>query len=76
MKCSHPLSASIIKRYSGCVSGKIDESGTALGLYDVTGFKNHEGMGLSGNVDGHLVLVGNMRLMEIFKVSLVYKSHT
>ena len=34
-----------------------------MGLPDVTDFKNHDGLGLSGHVTNHVVHVGNIELM-------------
>ena len=51
----HPLARSI-------VTGATDR-GLAL-LPNVTGFESDPGLGVWGEVDGHRVLVGNLRLME------------
>ncbi|XP_057294920.1 probable cadmium-transporting ATPase [Hydractinia symbiolongicarpus] len=63
-KSSHPLAASIVNHYSGCITDKIDELGSTVGLPDVTGFKNESGMGLSGIINGNKVFVGNTALMQ------------
>ena len=69
-KSSHPLAACIVNHYSGCITDKIDEMGVAVGLPDVKKFKNHDGMGLSGDVSDHLVCVGNVALMNSFEVEV------
>ncbi|XP_057294919.1 probable cadmium-transporting ATPase isoform X2 [Hydractinia symbiolongicarpus] len=63
-KSSHPLAASIVNHYSGCITDKIDELGSTVGLPDVTGFENETGMGLSGIINGNKVFVGNTALMQ------------
>ena len=44
VKCSHPLSAAIVQRFSGCLSGKTDDSGAVHGLSEVEEFQSLEGM--------------------------------
>ena len=44
--------------------------GVTVGLPDVTNFKNHEGLGLSGNVLEQVVCVGNVELMESLEVEV------
>ena len=67
-KSSHPLAAAIVNIYTGCLNEKLLELGTDLGLPDVRNFKNEEGMGLSGLVDEHIVLVGNLNLLKHYNV--------
>ena len=74
-KSSHPLAASIVNHYSGCITDKIGEFGVDVGLPEVTGFKNHEGMGLSGSAEGHVICVGNLDLMETFNIEVVDEIH-
>ena len=54
----HPLAAAIVAgaRERGAESGKVE------------GFESHTGKGVSGNVAGSKVLLGNRKLMEDFKV--------
>ena len=65
-----------MNHYSGCITDKIDEYGVAVGLPEVTGFKNNDGMGLSGKADDHLVCVGNLDLMESFGIKVEDREHS
>ena len=69
-KSSHPLAACIVNHYSGCITDKIDNFGVAVGLPEVTDFKNHDGMGLSGNAGNNVVCVGNLDLMTSFEIEV------
>jgi Cu+-exporting ATPase len=54
----HPLAAAIVK-------GAIDQG---LHLSDAKDFASHTGKGVSGEVDGQAVLLGNSKLLEEFKI--------
>ncbi|MDP2644540.1 MAG: heavy metal translocating P-type ATPase, partial [Desulfobacterales bacterium] len=54
----HPLAAAIVE-------GAIDQG---LHLADAKNFASHTGKGVSGEVDGQAVLLGNAKLLEEFKV--------
>ena len=67
-KSSHPIAASIISLFSGCITSRIEEYGAQVGLPDVSEFKNESGMGLTGIVHGQHVIVGNLALLEKYNV--------
>lgn len=52
-KSSHPLSASIVNHYSGCLADKVKELGPTMGLPEVTQFKNQDGK-VFGTYSPHL----------------------
>ncbi len=54
----HPLAAAIVQ-------GAVDQG---LQLSDAKDFASHTGKGVSGNIDGQAVLLGNSKLIEEFKV--------
>jgi Cu+-exporting ATPase len=56
----HPLAAAIVQ-------GAIDQG---LHLTDAKNFASHTGKGVSGEVDGQAVLLGNSALLEEFKVDV------
>ncbi len=56
----HPLAEAIVK-------GAHDQN---LELKDVKEFSSHTGKGVSGLVDGHIVLLGNQKLLEDFSVDV------
>jgi len=64
-KSTHPIAASIINHYTGCITNKITEFGKQVGLPEVSKFKNEDGMGLSGLFDDKKVLVGNLEIMQV-----------
>jgi len=64
-KSTHPIAASIINHYTGCITNKITEFGKQVGLPEVSKFKNEGGMGLSGLIDDKKVSVGNLEIMQV-----------
>jgi len=56
----HPLAAAIVE---GAAS-------RGLELFETKNFDSHTGKGVSGNIDGHTVLLGNLKLMEDFKIDV------
>ena len=61
-KSSHPLAAAIVKKFAGCV-GQLVKSQSAT-LPEVSRFELHEGQGIAGVVDGHLVQIGNFEFLH------------
>ena len=61
-KSSHPLAAAIVREFAGCV-GKLVKSQSAT-LPEVSRFELHEGRGIAGVVDGHLVQIGNFEFLH------------
>ena len=70
-KSSHPLAVAIVNLYSGCITNKIAELGSQIGLSEVNKFKNESGMGLSGEVEEHFVLVGNLKLVQHYNIIVI-----
>ncbi|KAL9988539.1 hypothetical protein ACROYT_G002996 [Oculina patagonica] len=60
-KSSHPLAAAVVNEFIGCV-GEMVTNGTALP--EVASFELHEGQGISGVVEGHLVEIGNYEFLD------------
>ncbi|XP_074626038.1 uncharacterized protein LOC141884211 [Acropora palmata] len=61
-KSSHPLAAAIVNEFTGCVT----EMATSqiLTLPEVSHLELHEGQGISGVVEGHLVQIGNLEFLH------------
>ena len=79
IKSSHPIAASIVSHFSGCMTNKIEETGAQVGLPEVSKFKNEPGKGLTGILDGKHIAVGNIKLLEahdivIDKHALLYQN--
>ena len=64
IKSSHPVASAIVNHYSGCITDKITNFGAGVGLPDVFDFTSTPGLGLSGQVNGHVVAVGNMQILR------------
>ena len=61
-KSSHPLAAAIVNEFSGCVAERVKSQSASLP--EVSRFNLHEGQGISGVVDGHLVQIGNYEFLH------------
>ena len=61
-KSSHPLAAAIVNEFSGCDTEMVKWQ--SAGLPEVSRFELHEGQGISGIVDGHLVQIGNYEFLH------------
>ena len=61
-KSSHPLAAAIVNEFAGCVAEMVASQNSSLP--EVSHFKLHEGQGISGVVDGHLVQIGNFEFLQ------------
>ena len=61
-KSSHPLAAAIVNEFSGCVAEMVKSQSASLP--EVSRFELHEGQGISGVVDGHLVQIGNCEFLR------------
>ena len=61
-KSSHPLAAAIVNEFAGCVAEMLKSQNASLP--EVSRFELHEGQGISGIVDGHLVQVGNYEFLR------------
>jgi heavy metal translocating P-type ATPase len=59
-KSEHPLAQAIIK-------GALDRN---LILKDVTNFQSITGHGISGTIDGHRIMIGNLKLVKDHKVNV------
>ena len=74
MKSSHPVAAAIVNHYAGCITDKIASFGAGVGLPDVDNFKSLPGLGLIGNVHGHAVAVGNVKLLRDSGVKILLEA--
>ena len=70
VQSSHPLSVAIESFNSECVKKKNREFGSDIALSKVKEFKHESGMGVCGIVDEHLVLVGNIKLLQHYNVEV------
>ena len=70
VKSSHPVAAGIVNHYSGCITEKIADLGMGVGLPDVTNFKSISGLGVLGHVEGRLVGIGNLKMLEDFDIDV------
>ncbi|XP_044172462.1 probable cadmium-transporting ATPase [Acropora millepora] len=61
-KSSHPLAAAVVNKFSGCVAEMLTSESPSLP--EVSRFQLHEGQGISGNVDGHVVQIGNREFLH------------
>ena len=61
-KSSHPLAAAIVNEFAGCVAEMLNSQNTTLP--EVSRFDLHEGQGISGIVDSHLVQIGNYEFLH------------
>ena len=61
-KSSHPLAAAIVNEFAGCDTEKVNSQSASLP--EVSRFELHEGQGISGTVDGHLVQIGNYEFLH------------
>ena len=61
-KSSHPLAAAVVNEFVGCVAG-MTASPNGIGFPEVSNFELHEGRGISGVVEGHLVEIGNYEFL-------------
>ena len=61
-KSSHPLAAAVVSEFAGCVGEMV--ASKQSGLPEVSRFELHEGQGISGVVDGHLVQIGNYEFLH------------
>ena len=61
-KSSHPLAAAIVNEFAGCVAEMLNYQNATLP--EVSSFELHEGQGISGIVDGHLVQIGNYEFLH------------
>ena len=61
-KSSHPLAAAIVGEFTGCVTEMVYSQSDILP--EVSHFELHEGEGISGTVDGHLVQIGNYEFLH------------
>ena len=61
-KSSHPLAAAIVSEFVGCATEMAYSQ--SAGLPEVSRFELHEGQGISGIVDGHLVQIGNYEFLH------------
>ena len=61
-KSSHPLAAAIVSEFVGCDTEMVKWQ--SAGLPEVSRFELHEGQGISGIVDGHLVQIGNYKFLD------------
>ena len=61
-KSSHPLAAAIISKFAGCDTEMVKWQSASLP--EVSRFELHEGQGISGIVDGHLVQIGNYEFLH------------
>ena len=61
-KSSHPLAAAIVNEFAGCVAEMLNSQNASLP--EVSRFELHEGQGISGIVDGHLVQIGNYEFLH------------
>ena len=64
VKSSHPVAAALVNHYSGCITDKIANFGTSVGLPDVKDFISVPGYGLKGSVSGSDILVGNLKMLR------------
>ena len=62
-KSSHPLAAAVVNEFVGCVSD-MAASPNGIALPEVSSFNLHEGQGISGVVEDHLVEIGNYEFLE------------
>ncbi|XP_068733805.1 uncharacterized protein [Montipora capricornis] len=62
-KSSHPLAAAIVNEFAGCVAEMVASQNSSLP--EVSRFELHEGQGISGVVDGHLVQIGNFEFLQL-----------
>ena len=63
IKTSHPLAAGIVSKFSGCVAEMVQSQTDALP--PVTCFQLHEGRGISGEVEGKRVQIGNREFLRL-----------
>ena len=70
VKSSHPVAAGIVNHYSSCVNEKIANLGTGVGLPDVANFRSISGLGVLGHVEGRLVGIGNLKMLEDFNIDV------
>ena len=61
-KSSHPLAAAIVSECAGCDIEMVNWQSASLP--EVSRFELHEGQGISGIVDGHLVQIGNYEFLH------------
>ena len=61
-KSSHPLAAAIVSEFVGCVTEMAYSQSTSLP--EVSHFELHEGQGIAGIVDSHLVQIGNHEFLH------------
>lgn len=61
-KSSHPLAAAIVNEFAGCIAEMVKSQRASLP--EVLRFELHEGQGISGIVDGHLVQIGNYEFLH------------
>ena len=61
-KSSHPLAAAIVNEFVGCVAEMVKSQRATLP--EVSRFELHEGQGIAGVVDGHLVQIGNFEFLH------------
>ena len=61
-KSSHPLAAAIVSKFAGCDTEMVKWKSASLP--EVSRFELHEGQGISGIVDGHLVQIGNYEFLH------------
>jgi len=64
VKSSHPVASALVNHYSGCITDKIANFGTSVGLPDVIDFISVPGFGLKGSVSGYEVIVGNLKMLR------------
>eukprot|EP00794_Sanderia_malayensis_P012801 gene12801-14114_t len=64
VKSSHPVASAIVNHYSGCITDKITTFGAGVGLPDVSNFASLPGLGLTGQVKGHSIAVGNLQMLN------------
>lgn len=70
IKSSHPVAAALVNHYAGCITDKIANFGANVGLPDVTSFTSMVGLGLTGSVSGHSIVVGNIKILRHFSINV------
>lgn len=69
-KSSHPLAAAVVTEFTGeCIADFVNDV-EEIQLPDVTNFRTIEGQGISGVVEGHMIDIGNLAMLQRLDVKL------